>query len=140
MQSHFLPMTLDNMNKLKFTPRKDYIANRLTSGILQLCPQTHLVVDETALQPGQLDTAGSFPTLKSRDIVTNIMYISFTQSQCVNLCTLFPGVSNITALGNVVTWQKLDYDFNFHKQEFHTNIQVLVMSEGKSILKVRIGC
>ncbi len=42
----------------------------------------------------------------------------------------------MTALGNVINWQKLDYDFSFHKQEFQTNIAVLVLSEGKSILKV----
>lgn len=53
-------MSLGNMNSLKFLPRKDYIANRLTTGILQLSDRTHLVVDETALQPGQLDTKGTF--------------------------------------------------------------------------------
>jgi len=46
------------------------------------------------------------------------------------------GVANMTALGNVVSWQKLDYDFEFHRQPFHTNIAVLVFSEGKSLLKV----
>ena len=50
----------------------------------------------------------------------------------------FVGVANITALGNVINWQKLEYDFNFHKQDFHTNIITLVLSEGKSILKVSI--
>ena len=42
----------------------------------------------------------------------------------------------MTALGNVVSWQKLDYDFEFHKQPFHTDMAVLVLSEGKSLLKV----
>lgn len=49
---------------------------------------------------------------------------------------LFPGVANMTALGNMISWQRLEYDFNFHKQDFHTNILTLVLSEGKSILKV----
>ena len=57
-QSHLLHMSLDNMNKLSFAPRKDYKANRLTSGILQLADQTNLVLDEIALQPGQLDVNG----------------------------------------------------------------------------------
>jgi len=48
-----------------------------------------------------------------------------------------PGVANMAALGSVVTWQKLDYDFEFHRQPFHTDIAVLVLSEGKSLLKVR---
>ena len=46
------------------------------------------------------------------------------------------GVANMAALGSVVSWQKLDYDFEFHRQPFHTDIAVLVMSEGKSLLKV----
>jgi hypothetical protein len=29
-------MSLENMNKWKFSPKKDYNANRLTSGLLQL--------------------------------------------------------------------------------------------------------
>ena len=55
------PMSLDNMNKMSFTPTKDYEANRLKSGILQLPDRCHLVLDETALQPGQLDVNGGFP-------------------------------------------------------------------------------
>ena len=46
------------------------------------------------------------------------------------------GVANMAALGSVVSWQKLDYDFEFHRQPFHTDIAVLVLSEGKSLLKV----
>lgn len=42
----------------------------------------------------------------------------------------------MTALGNMISWQRLDYDFSFHKQEFMTDIITLVLSEGKSILKV----
>jgi len=57
-QSHLLPMSLENMNKLAFCPCKDYKANRLKSGVLQLADNTHLVLDETALQPGQLDVHG----------------------------------------------------------------------------------
>ena len=52
-------MTLHNMNNLKFTPRKDYTANRLVSGILQLSDGTHLILDETAMQSGQLDANGT---------------------------------------------------------------------------------
>jgi hypothetical protein len=101
-KSYLLPMSLANMNELRFVPRKDYSTNRLRSGLLQLSAHTQLIVDETALEPGQLDANG---------------------------------VANITALGDVVSWQKLDYDFEFHRQPFPTNINVLVMSEGKSILK-----
>ncbi|KAL2083636.1 hypothetical protein ACEWY4_021409 [Coilia grayii] len=44
------------------------------------------------------------------------------------------GVRNITALGNLISWQKVDYDFNYHQMEFPCNINVLVASEGRSLL------
>ena len=37
----------------------DYEANRLSSGLLQLSDNTHLVVDETRLEAGKLDAAGN---------------------------------------------------------------------------------
>lgn len=51
-------MTLDNMNTLTFTPKKDYKCERLTSGVLQLSRNTHLLLDETKLTAGKLNEAG----------------------------------------------------------------------------------
>ncbi|KAM4032024.1 mini-chromosome maintenance complex-binding protein isoform 2-T2 [Anomaloglossus baeobatrachus] len=99
--SHYLPMTIENMNLSRFIPRKDYSANRLVSGLLQLPSHTLLLVDETVLEQGQLSTTG---------------------------------VHNLTALGNLITWQKVDYDFSYHQMEFPCNINVLVTSEGRSLL------
>lgn len=56
--SHYFPMTLDNMNTCQFVPKKDYTTNKLTSGILQLAPHTHLVLDETQLISGELKADG----------------------------------------------------------------------------------
>ncbi|KAL3863273.1 hypothetical protein ACJMK2_005038, partial [Sinanodonta woodiana] len=98
---HLLPISLDNMNGMRFSPRKDYTANRLQSGLLQLSSGTELVIDEMALQQGQLNP---------------------------------DGVKNIQALGNLITWQKVEYDFSYHRQEFHANVSILTLSEGKSIL------
>lgn len=47
------------------------------------------------------------------------------------------GVRNVTALGNLISWQKVDYDFNYHQMEFPCNINVLIASEGRSLLPVR---
>ncbi|NXS09911.1 MCMBP protein, partial [Neodrepanis coruscans] len=96
-----LQMSINNMNHWRFIPHKDYTANRLVSGLLQLASNTSLVIDETQLEQGQLDTAG---------------------------------VHNVTALGNLITWQKVDYDFNYHRMEFPCNINVLITSEGRSLL------
>ncbi|KAJ3663854.1 hypothetical protein Zmor_008075 [Zophobas morio] len=47
-KSHYLAMSLENMNELTFVP----------NSILQLSANTHLVVDETKLTPGKLNEAG----------------------------------------------------------------------------------
>lgn len=44
---------------------------------------------------------------------------------------------NVTALGNLISWQKVDYDFSYHQMEFPCNINVLIASEGRSLLPVR---
>ncbi|TMS04589.1 Mini-chromosome maintenance complex-binding protein [Larimichthys crocea] len=94
-------MSLQNMNQMRLVPKKDYVANRLVSGALQLARNTSLFLDETQLEQGQLDTTG---------------------------------VRNVTALGNLISWQKVDYDFNYHQMEFPCNINVLIVSEGRSLL------
>lgn len=38
--------------------RKDYDCDRLTSGILQLSKNTHLIIDETNLKTGQVTACG----------------------------------------------------------------------------------
>uniref|UniRef100_A0A4W3HJ67 Mini-chromosome maintenance complex-binding protein n=1 Tax=Callorhinchus milii TaxID=7868 RepID=A0A4W3HJ67_CALMI len=100
--SYCLPMTLENMNTMRFIPQKDYTANRLLAGVLQLPHSTSLMLDETAMEPGQLDTTG---------------------------------FQNMAALGNLIIWQKVDYDFSYHQMEFPCNINVLITSEDVSLLQ-----
>lgn len=58
LQSHYLAMSLLNMNQARLVPKKDYSANRLVSGALQLARNTSLFLDETRLEQGQLDATG----------------------------------------------------------------------------------
>lgn len=51
-------MSLQNMNRMRLAPKKDYVANRLVSGALQLDKNTTLFLDETRLEQGQLDATG----------------------------------------------------------------------------------
>lgn len=51
-------MSLQNMNQMRLGPKKDYVANRLVSGALQLARNTSLFLDETQLEQGQLDATG----------------------------------------------------------------------------------
>uniref|UniRef100_A0A8C2R2W2 Mini-chromosome maintenance complex-binding protein n=1 Tax=Capra hircus TaxID=9925 RepID=A0A8C2R2W2_CAPHI len=90
LQSFRLQMTIENMNHLKFIPHKDYAANRLVSGLLQLPSNTSL--------------------------------------RLKNYFLAFVGVHNVTALSNLITWQKVDYDFSYHQMEFPCNIN------GRSLL------
>jgi len=99
--SHYLPLTRTNLDSLPFAPRKDYEANRLVAGSLQLPSGTHLWLDETVMTDGQLSATG---------------------------------VKNLTSLGNLITWQKLEYDFEFQKMEYDTDVPCLIMSEGRSML------
>ncbi|XP_076764634.1 mini-chromosome maintenance complex-binding protein [Xylocopa sonorina] len=57
-KSHLLEITLENLNDLTLSPKKDYDCNRLTSGVLQLSNNTHLVIDETGLNTGHISQAG----------------------------------------------------------------------------------
>ena len=57
-KSRYLALTVDNLNKMAFVPKKDYESNRLETGLLQLSPNTHLILDETVMQNGQLDAEG----------------------------------------------------------------------------------
>ena len=100
-KSYHLPLSIDNLNKYSFVPKKDYNVNRLGSGILQLSSGTHLLLDETVMNNGQLNP---------------------------------DGVKNITALGQVIKFQALPYDFGYHNLSFDTDIPCLVLSEGRSIL------
>ena len=52
---YYLPMSLQNMNTWALIPKKDYLANRLVSGRLQLSAHTHLIIDETAMSEGKLN-------------------------------------------------------------------------------------
>ena len=54
----------------------------------------------------------------------------------VILLIFLTGVKNVTALGNLIQWQKVTYDFNYHTQDFQTDVAVLVLSEGESFLPV----
>uniref|UniRef100_A0A8C4U1M7 Mini-chromosome maintenance complex-binding protein n=1 Tax=Falco tinnunculus TaxID=100819 RepID=A0A8C4U1M7_FALTI len=124
--SYRLQMTIENMNHSRFIPHKDYTANRLVSGVLQLASNTSLVVDETQLEQGQLDTT---VTLLKRNSNCQV-HVSISKGRFQELTS----VHNVTALGNLITWQKVDYDFSYHQMEFPCNINVLITSEGRSLL------
>eukprot|EP00850_Spirogloea_muscicola_P006522 SM000031S11531 [mRNA] locus=s31:132741:136243:- [translate_table: standard] len=57
-RSHLLPLSLDLLNGRPLAPHKNYAANRLETGQLQLAEGTELVIDELALQSGRVGASG----------------------------------------------------------------------------------
>ncbi|CAH2058608.1 unnamed protein product [Thlaspi arvense] len=53
-----IPLTIEYLNTTSLGPKKDYGINRLVPGVLQIADGTHLILDETELQPGTLNSAG----------------------------------------------------------------------------------
>ncbi|XP_015593977.1 mini-chromosome maintenance complex-binding protein isoform X2 [Cephus cinctus] len=100
-KSHYLECSLEALNDMCLIPKKDYDCNRLTSGILQLSNNTHLVIDETQLSSGRVSANGR---------------------------------KNYEAIGDLVKFQKVSYDFTYYPMEFETDIPVLILSEVKSFI------
>lgn len=48
----------------------------------------------------------------------------------------FTGILNIQALTDIISDQKLKYDFTYYTIDYQTEISVLTLSVGKSLLPV----
>ncbi|XP_050528406.1 mini-chromosome maintenance complex-binding protein [Daktulosphaira vitifoliae] len=100
-KSEYLSITIQNMNNINMIPRKCYIKNRLINGLLQLSKRTHLIIDETNLEPGKLENKGML---------------------------------NLQALNDIICNQQIKYDFTYYTIDYETEISVLTLSIGKSLL------
>jgi hypothetical protein len=71
-----LSMTVPSLNARPWTPRKDYVYNRLRSGPLQLAASTVLVLDECRLEAGTLTANGvrNVEALKSLSATQEVEY------------------------------------------------------------------
>ena len=104
--SHYIDLSIANLNNLRFTPEKDNENNKMIAGTLQLPDGLYLMLNETALTEG---------------LLTN------------------QGTSNLGTLNHIIQWQKHKYNFQFHSVEIDTDLKILVISEGKSILPVHLS-
>lgn len=57
--SHYIDMSIANLNNLRFTPTKDTENNKMIAGTLQLPDEMYLLLNETALSEGLLNAQGS---------------------------------------------------------------------------------
>ncbi|XP_061368046.1 mini-chromosome maintenance complex-binding protein [Gastrolobium bilobum] len=97
--THCIPLTVEYLNGASLAPKKNYDTNRLETGVLQLAEGSHLIVDETKLEVGILNSMG---------------------------------IENARLLKTLIELQKVEYDFKYYKMEMATDVQLLVLSEGKS--------
>ena len=51
-----------------------------------------------------------------------------------------PGVKAVQNITELIKSQQLNYDFAFYKLPFNTNIPILILSEGKSLLPCDFSC
>ncbi|KAL9418716.1 hypothetical protein AB3S75_036632 [Citrus x aurantiifolia] len=94
-----IPLTVNYLNTASLAPKKDYQTNRLIPGVLQLADGSHLIIDETQLETGTLNSTG---------------------------------VENARLLKNLMEFQKVEYNFEYYKMEMIADVQMLILSEGKS--------
>ncbi|CAI6363991.1 unnamed protein product [Macrosiphum euphorbiae] len=71
VKSEYLPIQIHTMNNMDMIPRKSYTSNRMETGFLQLSDRTHLVVDETDLQPGNFNSKGILNLEALKNIISN---------------------------------------------------------------------
>ncbi|KAJ0985448.1 hypothetical protein J5N97_003804 [Dioscorea zingiberensis] len=97
--SQYIPLTVEYLNTAALQPRKNNQTGRLIPGVLQIAQGTHLTIDETHLQPGNLDSNG---------------------------------VHNARLLKHLIECLMVEYDFEFYTSEMAADVQLLILSDGKS--------
>ncbi|XP_023553593.1 mini-chromosome maintenance complex-binding protein-like [Cucurbita pepo subsp. pepo] len=97
--TEYIPLTVEYLNTASLAPKKDFEINRLVPGVLQLAEGSHLMIDETQLEIGTLNSLG---------------------------------VENARLLKTLMESQKVEYDFKYYKMDMTTDVQLLILSEGKS--------
>lgn len=104
--------------------------------ISKLVPRSHLM-------PLSLQTLNHAPVAPRKDYVSNRLVTGAMQLSDGTHLTLDEtalqagtlnsvGVQNLEVLKHLLQWQKVEYDFQYHKMEMPADVPVLVLSQGKS--------
>ncbi|KAK6929553.1 Mini-chromosome maintenance complex-binding protein [Dillenia turbinata] len=110
--------------------------NKLGLAIQNLIPFTHSI----SLTVDYLNTASLAPTkdYETNRLTTGVLQLAEGSHLTVDETQLREGkldsvgVENARLLKNLMEFQKVEYDFKFYKMEMAADIQVLILSEGKS--------
>ncbi|XVE90970.1 hypothetical protein DITRI_Ditri20bG0118200 [Diplodiscus trichospermus] len=116
--THCIPLTLEYLNTASLAPKKDYQANRLIPGVLQLPEGSHLMVDETQLESGSLSAIGIENTkllknlLEFQKVEYDFQYYKMEMAADVQLLIFSDGKSNIVPADVVVPFQPSSLEFS----------------------------
>ena len=55
-------------------------------------------------------------------MIVMIIWVKLVLTVVTVFTSLFLGIRNITALKNLILWQRVEYDFSFYKTDFQTNL------------------
>ncbi|KAK6932926.1 Mini-chromosome maintenance complex-binding protein [Dillenia turbinata] len=110
--------------------------NRLGLAIQNLIPFTHSI----PLTVDYLNTASLAPRkdYETNRLITGVLqlaegsHLTVDETQLREGMLNSVGVENARLLKNLMEFQKVEYDFKFYKMEMAADIQVLILSEGKS--------
>jgi hypothetical protein len=122
-------------------PRASPVSNKVTALLEPLLPYlTTLDVSISALnaaKPYQPTSTGS-DSLKAGALqLVRSTFVIADETQMQEGQLQDRGVKNLKALARVMSEQKLAYVFPFSEFDFETDVGVVVLSEGKSLLPVR---
>ncbi|XP_010517485.1 PREDICTED: mini-chromosome maintenance complex-binding protein-like [Camelina sativa] len=106
-----VPLTIEYLNTASFGPKKDYGINRLMPGVLQIADGTHLILDETELQPGTLNSVGVENAnllknlLECQKVEYDFQYYKMEMASDVQMLIFSEGKSNIMPADLVLPFQ-----------------------------------
>ncbi|VVB02908.1 unnamed protein product [Arabis nemorensis] len=106
-----IPLTIEYLNTASLGPNKDYRINRLVPGVLQIADGTHLILDETELQPGTLNSigVGNATLLKNllecQKVEYDFQYYKMEMATDVQMLIFSEGKSNIMPADLVLPFQ-----------------------------------
>ncbi|KAF4346537.1 hypothetical protein F8388_015581 [Cannabis sativa] len=109
--THYMPLTVGYLNTASLAPKKDYEANRLITGSLQLAEGSHLIIDETRLDAGTLNYVGvdNARLLKHLMVMHKVeydfKYYKMDMAADIQLLIFSEGKSNICPADLVIPFQ-----------------------------------
>ncbi|KAE8713397.1 hypothetical protein F3Y22_tig00110210pilonHSYRG00042 [Hibiscus syriacus] len=83
-----MPLILEYLNTVSLAPKKDYQTNRLIPGVLKLPAGSYLMVDETQLESGSLNSIGIENTKLLKNLIESTESLDMVSGYCLIITAL----------------------------------------------------